>query len=151
MRCRLAVALVVSGLLVLGACGGESEAEIEARRAQAERDSIAMADSMFNPAVFDTVKWENADARLERGALVWRTSCEKCHGAGGQGGGELAQQFELEVPPLALDTTDVAGIRRAIFVGHEGAMPEWGLHGLKYRDIDAVTAKIIELLKAKSE
>lgn len=151
MRCRLAVPLAVSGLLILSACGGEPEAEIEARRAQAERDSIAMADSMFNPAVFDTVKWENADVRLERGALVWRTSCEKCHGASGQGGGELAQQFELEVPPLALEAEDVAAIRRAIFVGHQGAMPEWGLHGLKYRDIDAVTAHMVERFKPQSE
>jgi mono/diheme cytochrome c family protein len=107
-----------------------------------------MADSMYNSAIFDTLTWESREARLERGGVVWRSSCQKCHGVNGQGAGDLAQQLEIEVPPLSVDTTDPAAIRRAIFVGHEGAMPNWGLHGLKYRDIDAVTAYIIQQLVA---
>ncbi len=55
-------------------------------------------------------------------------------------------QFELEVPSFeAPDWSyrgDVEGIRHRVFVGHEGAMPNWGLHGLKYRDVDAVAAHI---------
>lgn len=146
MRRVSVTVLLVSSLIWLSACNGqESEAERQARVVQAERDSLAMADSLYDSAVFDTLTWESLEARLERGGVVWRSSCQKCHGANGQGGGEVAQQLELEVPPLAVYTNDPAAIRHSIFVGHEGAMPNWGLHDLKYRDIDAVTAYIQEL------
>ena len=149
MRRVWPIALMLSGLTWLTACSGqESEEERQARMLQAERDSIAMADSLYESVVFDTLTWESREARLERGGVVWRSSCQKCHGADGKGAGELARQLEIEVPPLSVDTTDPAAIRRAIFVGHEGAMPNWGLHGLKYRDIDAVTAYIVQQLAA---
>lgn len=147
MRRSSIIVLVLSGITWTSACGGEeSEEERQARSLQAERDSVAMADSLYNSAVYDTLTWESPEARLERGAVVWRSSCQKCHGPNGQGGGEVAQQLGIEVPPLEIDTNDPEATRHAIFVGHEGAMPNWGLHDLKYRDIDAVTAYIIRQL-----
>jgi len=149
---KSAVTLVVSAVLMLSACGGqETEAEREARLQQAQRDSVIMADSMYDAAIFDTLTWETDEARLERGGVVWRTSCQKCHGAHGEGDGELAQQFDLTVPPFDPDTLDIAAIRHGIFVGHEGAMPNWGLHGLKYRDIDAAAAFMLTELKPETE
>jgi hypothetical protein len=69
-----------------------------------------------------------------------------CHGNAGAGDGDLARERSLVIPPLRDDSLirsgDVRSVRRRIFVGCGGAMPKWGLHGLEYRDIDAVTAFI---------
>ena len=152
MRAVSVVTLMVSGALIVGACaGGESETERQARMEQAQRDSVAMADSMFDASVFDTLTWESPEARLQRGGVVYRASCEKCHGPEGRGGGEYAVQMELEVPSLAADAMEVEAIRRGTFVGHEGAMPEWGLVGLKYRDIDAAAAYITRVLGGQQQ
>ncbi len=109
-----------------------------------------LAESQFDASVFDTLTWVNPEARLERGGVVWRASCQKCHGRNGDGAGDMAQQSQLTVPSfLAADwpyAGDLAAIRHRVFVGHEGAMPNWGLHGLKYRDIDAVAGYIVETM-----
>ncbi len=147
MRCRLIP--VFAALAFFGAAGcqrGESEAEIQARRAAAQADSVQMAEDMYDASVFDTITWESPQLRLERGAVVYRSSCGKCHGPNGGGNGDEAMQHQIAVPSfLAPDwqyAGDVAAIRHATFVGHVGMMPEWGLVGLKYKDVDAVAAYI---------
>ncbi len=101
---------------------------------------------MYDAAAFDTIRWPTPDSALVRGQVVWRFSCQKCHGADGAGGGELALQHGLAMPNLrAADwplAGDLAAIRRTVFVGHESEMPNWGLHGMSSRDIDAVARYI---------
>jgi mono/diheme cytochrome c family protein len=135
---------------VLGCQGRETEAEVQALRDSAQADSVQMAEDMYDAAVFDTLTWESPQARLERGAVVYRSSCAKCHGPNGGGNGDAAMEHQIAVPSfLAPDwqyAGDVEAIRHATFVGHVGQMPEWGLVGLKAKDVDAVAAYIAESL-----
>jgi mono/diheme cytochrome c family protein len=105
-----------------------------------------MAEARYDASVFDTLTWESEQARLERGALVWRTSCQKCHGRRGEGDGEAAVRLQIEMPSFNVPgwqyKDDLPALRHRIFVGYTGAMPNWGLHGLAYRDVDAVAAYI---------
>lgn len=152
MRCRLIP--VFAALAFFGAVGcqrAESEAEIQARRDSAQADSVRMAETMYDASVFDTITWESPQARLERGAVVYRASCGKCHGSNGGGNGEDALRLQMKVPsfldPAWQYAGDVAAIRQATFVGHVGWMPEWGLiEGFKYKDLDAVAGYIAETL-----
>ncbi|MGD8698133.1 MAG: c-type cytochrome [Gemmatimonadales bacterium] len=155
MRCKLILA--VAALAIVGAVGcqrAESEAEIQARRDSAQADSVRMAEDMYDATVFDTISWESPQARLERGAVVYRSSCGKCHGTNGGGNGEDALRLQIEVPsfldPAWEHAGDVGAIRHATYVGHVGWMPEWGLIGLKYKDLDAVSAYIAETLAPES-
>lgn len=155
MRCSLIP--VVAAMAFFGVVGcqrGESEAEMQARRDSAQADSVQMAEDMYDATVFDTITWESPQARLERGAVVYRSSCAKCHGPNGGGNGDAAMQRQIEVPsflnPNWQYAGDVEAIRHAIFVGHVGGwMPEWGLVGLKYKDVDAVAGYIAETLAPK--
>jgi mono/diheme cytochrome c family protein len=147
MSSRMASMLAAVTLLTLTACGGEkSEAEMEAERQAARADSVAMAEALYDASAFDTITWESEGARLERGGMVWRASCEKCHGPQAGGNGEAALRFQIEVPSFRVPgwpyDGDIEALRHRIFVGYSGAMPNWGLHDLKYRDIDAVAAYI---------
>ncbi|UCC70963.1 MAG: c-type cytochrome [Gemmatimonadota bacterium] len=152
MRWRLALALSCLALVALAGCGGETAADREARMQAARADSLAMAQELYNATVFDTVSWESPDARVQRGALVWRASCEKCHGEGGRGDGLGAQQLGIDVPSFLVPdwkyTYEADSLRERIFVGLAGEMPNWGLHGLGYRDIDAAVAYINTLVSA---
>ncbi len=156
MRETVVMTLVALGLPFLAACGGgETEAERQARQLQAQADSVMMAESQYDASVFDTLTWETPAARLERGGVVWRASCQKCHGRNGDGSGEMAQQSQLVMPTFLAENWayagDVVAIRHRVYVGHEGAMPNWGLHGLKYRDIDAVAGYIIATMAPARE
>jgi mono/diheme cytochrome c family protein len=153
------VSLAASAAVValIAACGGPDAEQTAAQSAEARRaaraDSVAQAAEMFDPAVFDTIAWASDNERWERGGVVWSFSCQKCHGADGRGQGEVAVQANLAVPDLVAAEWPLAGdvpaIRRAIFVGHESAMPSWGLVGLKYKDVDAVAHYIDDLLRAE--
>jgi mono/diheme cytochrome c family protein len=151
-RCAAAVLL----LLAVG-CGRQDAEQDAAQSAEARRaaraDSVAQAAAAFDPAVFDSIAWASDNERWERGGVVWSFSCQKCHGSDGRGTGEIAVQANLAVPDLLASDWSLAGdipaIRRAIFVGHETAMPSWGLVGLKYKDIDAVAHYIDDLLRAE--
>ncbi len=150
MRSRLILSVASLTLLVVAGCAGEeTEAERAERVRQARADSVTTAEAQYDASVFDTVTWESPEARLERGAVVWRASCDKCHGGQGAGNGAAAQEIQLTVPSfLAEDWRyrgDLDGIRHATFVGHESLMPNWGLH-VKYRDVDAVSGYINEVL-----
>ncbi len=150
MRCAFALALSCSALVSLVACGGESPEEREARRQAARADSVAMAEEVYDATVFDTVTWDSLEARVERGRIVWQSSCEKCHGPEGGGDGELAAQLGLEVPSFLSPDWSYAyeadSLRHRVFVGLAGEMPNWGLHGLGYRNIDATVAYINRLI-----
>ena len=131
------------------ACGGESVPEEAAPTAA---DSVVIASGMYDPANFDTVRWESQEARLERGSVVFNFSCARCHGPTGAGDAGFVTRGDTLKPPsfLADDwgfAGDRDGIRAKIFTGAEGGMPHWGLEGLQYRDVDAVTTYILEELR----
>ncbi|UCF19633.1 MAG: c-type cytochrome [Gemmatimonadota bacterium] len=140
-------------LLVLGCAREETEAELAERVRQAQAEQVASAEAQYDASVFDTLTWVSPEARLERGAVVWRASCEKCHGGQGAGNGPFAVQEQMAVPSFLAEgwlyVGDLDGIRRATYVGHEGGMPNWGLHlKVPYRDVDAVSGYISEVLVA---
>lgn len=139
----LTAVLVVAAL----GCGGEAARE----GAKEAPDSAALAGAQFDATAFDTIQWKDRSAALERGGVVWRFSCAKCHGMDGRGGGEVAIALKLEVPSIVGAewrlARDVEGLRRKIFVGTNAGMPNWGLHGLRYRDIDAVATYMIHGLR----
>jgi mono/diheme cytochrome c family protein len=150
--------LTMVGILLATACGpGEEETGVgqdEALRV-ARADSVATAEGIYDSAVFDTIQWETPEAKLERGALVWRVSCVKCHGMEGGGDGSLATEHAFAVPDMGTGdwawAGDLAAIRHRVFVGHESQMPAWGLYGLSYRDVDAVATHIDAVLGAPAE
>ena len=147
MRSTRALILCGSLVLIAAACSGEPEVDPEEALRAARADSVMKAEEAYDATVFDTITFEDEHARLERGAVVWRSSCQKCHGADLAGGGEWVERLEIEVPsfqaPDWVYAGDVDALRHRVFVGHEGAMPNWGIVGLKYRDIDAVVGFII--------
>ncbi len=141
-------------LCLLAACGSSGEdgatSRAEALR-QARADSVAEAEAMFDPATFDSISWVAPDSAVARGQTVWSFSCQRCHGFMGRGDGDLATEHHIDMPDLTRTPWeydgDLAGIRHRIFVGHETEMPNWGLHGLAYRDIDAVAHYILEKIR----
>ena len=137
----------------LGACTGEPPASGEpAVQGPSRADSVGLAMEAFDPAAFDTIAWDSAQAAIERGGLAVRISCAKCHGDGGRGNGNFVIQGDTLRPPsfLAEDwrfAEDPVELRRQIYTGNVAGMPYWGLVGLKYRDIDAVARYIIDFLR----
>lgn len=154
MQTRIAgLALVV----LLSACGGGGEEETPAlSRDEALRvaraDSVARAEGMYDPSVFDTITWESDNARWERGGVVWSFTCQRCHGADGKGQGEDAVKFGIDVPDMTgadwKYAGDIPAIRHEIFVGHDTEMPSLGVIGLGYADVDAAAHYIEDLLRA---
>lgn len=138
--------------VIVTACGSAGEeadvaadtlAQLDAaetlRRARA--DSVAMAEELYDPAVFDSIAWRDQHERLRRGEDVWEFSCGDCHGWEGRGDGPVATRHRYEVPDFTAVEWEPAGLdslRHRVFVGHESEMPSWGLYGLTYRDVDAV-------------
>ncbi len=144
-------------VLLLSACSGGADEEMpavdqeEALRA-ARADSVAQAAEMYDAAVFDTLTWENDNARWERGGVVWSFTCQRCHGADGTGHGPDAVTFNIQVPDMAAAdwryADDIPATREFIFVGHDSEMPSLGLIGLPYSDVDASTHYIHDLLRS---
>jgi mono/diheme cytochrome c family protein len=135
----------------LGACAAEAPQE-EVPQGPTRADSVGMAMEAFDAAAFDTIQWESSQAAIERGGLVYRISCAKCHGDGGRGNGNFVMQGDTLRPPsfLAADwrfAGDGVGLRQQIFSGNVAGMPYWGLVGLKYRDVDAVARYITDFLR----
>lgn len=143
------ILVCVLPVLALTGCAEPPE---ETPEAPTPADTVRMAEARFDPAAFDTVTWESDQAALDRGGLVFRVSCTKCHGDAGDGDGNLVVQGDTIRPPSFRGAdwrfaTDPMGLRRQIFVGTEQGMPHWGLEGLKYRDVDAVARYILEDLR----
>lgn len=142
----------IIALAWLGACGGEPPAQEVVVQGPSRADSVAIAMEAFDPAAFDTITWETPQAAAERGGLVYRISCSKCHGDGGRGNGNFVFQGDTLQPPSFLTTdwrfaNDSVGLREAIYTGNVLGMPYWGLVGLKYRDVDAVARYIVDFLR----
>lgn len=118
-----------------------------------EQAKVAQADSLYSPALFDTIQWATDSARVEEGNEVFAAKCDRCHGPLGEGGTEYARQQKLEVPSLVRDDwpygEDHDAVRHRIFTGHPKGMPIWGMSDLTLRDIDAVTSYVIEVLRAE--
>lgn len=137
----------------LAACGGKPPAEEQVvMQGPTRADSVAIAQAAFDATVFDTITWKTDQEAIERGGLVFRISCSKCHGDGGRGNGNFVVAGDTLRPPsfLAADwrfVEDPAGLRAYIFAGNEAGMPYWGLVGLKYKDIDAVARYIVDFLR----
>ena len=153
MRTRTPLAASLLLVPALFACGGKENVDTEEALRAARADSMAVAEKIYDATAFDSINWETAADRLSRGRVVWQFSCQKCHGAHGLGNGEAAEEWQIEMPVIVEEdwqyAGDVEGIHHRIFVGHEAGMPNWGLHGLKYRDIDAVTAYILTGLRGE--
>jgi mono/diheme cytochrome c family protein len=135
----------------LAACSNaeEEEAARQAAAAQAAADSVEQARAMFDPAGFDTVTWETNDDALVRGSVVFSYSCARCHGRFGEGDGNFVTRGDTLRPPdmtvadwRFLDDPD--GLREHIYTGTDHGMPNWGLEGLKYKDVDAVAVFLLE-------
>jgi mono/diheme cytochrome c family protein len=114
---------------------------------QAAADTMAMAASAYDATAFDTISWDDPAAAVERGATVYRFSCQKCHGPDGEGDGGWIMGGDTIRPPSfhAADwefAEDRDALREQIYVGTLDGMPHWGLEGLKYRDVDAVAIYI---------
>jgi len=117
--------------------------------AAAQDSLMAEAAGAFDASVFDTITWEDAQKRMDRGEQVYNFSCSKCHGPEGLGDGGFVRAGDALVPPSFREPTwrmagDEAAIRQAIFVGTLENMPHWGMAGLKAEAIDAVTHFIME-------
>ena len=114
-------------------------------------EQVAAADSMYSPALFDTIAWDSPGQRLNAGNLVYADECRRCHGPMGRGDTEYARERELEAPSLVRpdfeEGDEVESLRRLIFVGHPAGMPTWGIGKLTPRQIDAVAFYIAEQLR----
>lgn len=140
---------LIAALLWIGAGGCDRAATPDEQVQAATRaDSVGVAMQAFDAAVFDTIVWESDSVSTERGALVFRISCGKCHGDHGAGDSNFVVQGDTLRPPSFLAENWALAdapmeLRRYIFSGNVAGMPYWGLVGLKYRDIDAV-ARFLE-------
>ncbi len=133
------------------ACEGGEPAQ---DAADAGPDSVAIARQAYDAAAFDTVTWENQEAAIERGQVVYRFSCLKCHGEEGLGDAGFIRGGDTLRPPSFLDpewqyAEDKAGLREQVFVGTAEKMPHWGLVGLGPKDLDAVAIYILEDLRTR--
>lgn len=145
MNARLALALAVALPL---AAGCEKKYEFDppdrARR-------VAAAESIFSPALFDTIAWASDEERIFLGNEVYATHCRRCHGPLGEGDTPYARERGLEVPSLVAPDWEYAGdvdaVRRRIFTGHPAGMPVWGMGPVSAREIDAVAHYILEQLR----
>lgn len=136
---------MAAALLIVG-CGGGEPPETEVA---AGPDSTALAQEAYDPTMFDTVSWESQEKAVERGQVVYRFSCLKCHGEAGLGDAEFVRAGDTLRPPSFREPDwafagDKEGIREQVFVGTAETMPHWGLVGLTPRDVDAVAIYIME-------
>jgi mono/diheme cytochrome c family protein len=143
---------IIAAVAWIGACGGEPPAQEPVVQGPTRADSVQLATAAFDPAAFDTIAWTTDAEAMERGSLVYRISCSKCHGTEGRGDANFVARGDTLRPPslLAADwrfAEDPMGLRRQIFTGNVEGMPYWGLVGLKYRDLDAVARYILQHLR----
>lgn len=139
-------------LVGVAACGGGDPGGDVQVAGNAAADSVTMAAAQYDAAAFDTIQWQEPKEALDRGSLVFTYSCAKCHGSEGFGDAQFVQGGDTLTPPSFHRAgwrfaDDPEGLREYVYTGSDGRMPHWGLHGLKYRDIDAVTLYILDLRK----
>ena len=112
---------------------------------------MAASAEAYDAAVFDTLTWEDEDARLTRGQQVYNFSCARCHGDTGMGDAGFVRGGDTLRPPSFQEPTwplagDIDQIRQAVFIGTAEGMPHWGLEGLKAEAVDAVADYIVQKL-----
>lgn len=143
-----ALAALVALAASAAVAGCEPEREFE-RPDREER--VQVAESLYSPALFDTVAWESGDARALDGNLVYSARCRQCHGPLGRGETEYAAERDLAVPSLVAPdweyAADLDAVRRRVFGGHHEGMPTWGVAGISPREIDAAAFYIVERLR----
>jgi mono/diheme cytochrome c family protein len=113
-------------------------------------DQVLQADSLLVAETFDTIAWASDSDRAFYGNNVYAAKCRSCHGPLGAGDTEYARQQRLTVPSLVredLPYTNIAAMRRIIFIGHPTGMPTWGVAGIAPREIDAVAYYLLEVLR----
>lgn len=142
------IAIPLAATLAVTGCSQSEPAEDEAAQDTAAT-SMAQAVEAYDPSAFDTVTWESEQAAVERGQVVYRFSCMKCHGERGLGDAAFVRGGDTLRPPSFREPDwpyagDKDGIRRQIFVGTAEGMPHWGLSGLGPKDIDAVATYIMK-------
>ncbi len=112
---------------------------------------VVQADSAYSPVAFDTIHWPSDTGRLLAGNEVYARKCDKCHGPLGDADTDYAREHLLNVPSLVQADWKLAGdrdaVRHKIFTGHEKGMPTWGVAELSVREIDAVTAYVLDQLR----
>jgi mono/diheme cytochrome c family protein len=112
---------------------------------------IELADSLYSPALFDTIAWPSDEERINAGNLVYADFCRRCHGPVGEGGPAVVAGRQLQVPSLVQAEwrlqDDIQAVRERTFTGHTGGMPSWGISRLTPREIDAVAFYILEQLR----
>jgi mono/diheme cytochrome c family protein len=144
MRIAVTLALAATAFSLTGC-------EKEGYQPPAESQRLELADSLYSPALFDTVQWPSDQERIVAGNLVYADHCRRCHGTVGEGGVVQAAGNTLVVPSLVREgwdqDDDMTAVRRRVFTGHTGGMPSWGLTRLSPRQIDAVAFYILEQLR----
>ena len=142
------IVLPLSVALASAGCGEAPEAQ----RTVPPDTMATVALTAYDATAFDTITWETPQAALDRGQVVYRHSCARCHGAEGLGDAKFVLHGDT-LRPLSLRredwpyTGDKANLRRQVFIGTAEGMPHWGLEGLKPRDLDAVAVFIMEGLR----
>lgn len=136
-------------LIAVSACGQNEPSEEESAAADSAAASMTAAQAAYDPAIFDTITWESQEAAVERGQVVYRFSCLKCHGERGLGDAAFVRGGDTLRPPSFREpdwefSGNKDGIREQVFVGTLEGMPHWGLAGLGAKDIDAVAIYIVE-------
>lgn len=121
-------------------------------RPPSEEERLSLADSIYSPALFDSISWSSDEERIQAGNLVYADECRRCHGAVGRGDTDYAEGQQLSVPSLVEPewefASDLPAARRRIFTGHQGGMPSWGMaRRLSPRQIDAAAFYILEQLR----
>lgn len=131
---------------IAAACSSEHHFEPPNREEQVEQ-----ADSLFTPALFDTVTWASDSARAIQGNIVYSSDCRRCHGTLGRGVTDYTRERGLRVPSLVTPEWPYAGdldrVRRKIFIGHPEGMPTWGVAGITPREIDAAAYYVLYVLR----
>ena len=144
MTGRPAAGWVLAAVAATAACGGHDFEPPD--RAQAVR----LASVAYEPALFDTVAWETPAEEETEGNLVYVNECRDCHGSFGLGDTEYARERRLQVPSLVEPDwakADRDSVRLAVYAGHDVGMPVFGAHKLTLREIDAVAAYVVNVLR----
>ena len=145
------IALPLVALMATTGCGPSPEDQAEAQaaaEAQVQDSLMALASEAFQSAVFDTVTWEDEQAALDRGKVVYTSSCAVCHGDAGLGDAGAVMAGDTLRPTSFKEPTwrfagDLEAIREYVYMGNAHYMPHWGIYEMNGRklgdkSIDAV-------------
>lgn len=136
--------VAILAIVVVGASVG---AVVRFQKKTPHEAAVPLPDRTYNPAAFDTVKWESAEAAVMRGKDVFGWVCAKCHGPAGHGDGGYVLDGDTLHPPSFVNpewrfATDKQALQQRIYLGNNRGMPHWGDQGLQPRDVIAVATYI---------